>query len=165
MAKGYGQLITISSDMNVLTRIDSYLKVGDKSQDVCIGHLDGWEFDSEEKKLKLMWRKFFKSTQIICVHWNAELKIVVVGCDSGTIHVVKLFESDRKSFKDITIFRVHQKRVMAIDTLFEDETEMYVYSIAEDGYLCKTPIRTSEVKNSKYQVLSLFRSKNFKKAA
>jgi hypothetical protein len=107
---------SVTSDMNALSRVDSYLTnlkmPWDKSEDqvlLSVGILEAWlqsKKGKDDYAYERLWSKNFKS-QAICTHYNADLDIIVTGCDNGTVVVLGFDSAKPSKFKDISEERVH----------------------------------------------------------
>jgi len=141
-------LFIACSDMNVVSRIDSYFAGmrGKKKEDpiVMVGSLELWEeVSSDQSAYTKSWNAMFRS-QAICICYCKELKLIAIGFDNGKIVVYK-FASNKESPILLAEIKAHSGRVMNI---WIDEANANIYSIGEDGNLKKIGLNSKEIVNT-----------------
>lgn len=132
-------LFILLSDMNVASRIDSYLtnmklpweKPDPKAPIISVGAL-GCYTKVKDWKFKKLWKKLF-SAQAICLYWDEITNLLGIGLDDGTIMCLKVpTELGYKTNEEVFTAKVHAERIMQIHI---DPAKEYIYSISHDKYL------------------------------
>jgi len=130
------------SDSSAVSRLDSYFANFSfpwdkpKEQDnvsLAVGSLECWAKPAEgiDIAYERLWTKSLKS-QAICFGFSEVLKLVAVGCDDGSVTILKLSDQAPTKFSDFYISRLHDSRVMK---MVFDEKKNCLYSVSEDKFL------------------------------
>ena len=155
-------MLTVSSDMDAISRVDSYFNnmrlpwekanpVKDKDLMFSVGVCDLFSLKKNYlAPVKLSNIRYGK--QAISVHYNSEKDIFFVGLDDGKLFGYYLKRANHPFYKDYLELKVHEKRLM--DLTFNSKTNK-IYTIGEDGFLkvidlVKKTIIASKVRLLKY---------------
>eukprot|EP01016_Furgasonia_blochmanni_P016033 TRINITY_DN1907_c0_g2_i1.p1 TRINITY_DN1907_c0_g2~~TRINITY_DN1907_c0_g2_i1.p1 ORF type:complete len:431 (-),score=134.84 TRINITY_DN1907_c0_g2_i1:297-1589(-) len=145
-----GLLFVGISDMNVASRVDSYLtnmklpwEKDLKTTVVTVGAVECYLCTSKtELRFDRSWSRTFPS-QLICIYWDQSSCSLGVGLDSGQIDVLKVSaELNYIKHNQVLSAKIHAARVMGI---YIEYITGYLYSIGEDKRLKVTDIMKNEI--------------------
>lgn len=132
--------MALLSDMNTVSRIDSYitnLKMPwDKSEKneifFSVGRLEMYIIKDHAKfKFQLAFGLPFGSQAICCVFDSAN-DFFGIGCDDGSVHYYVLDRKKKPFHRPLFEMKIHKKRIMGVAI---DSAKKIGYSIGEDGIL------------------------------
>jgi hypothetical protein len=136
-------LFSVTSEMKPQNRITAGEKNGRPELKSSVGALECYvrippksEFDRFLFDIK--WVRGFTS-QAICLHYNPENNLVLVGCDNGELIPIQLNPDDVTDYTELKAFRLHKSRIMAI---WMDSETKKIYTIGEDKRLCCLDFKT-----------------------
>lgn len=150
-ANDKGWMFVAMSEMNIVSRLDSYLTnvsmPWEKKQESTYVTVGAFSFhritvdpETGDWKFTRLWACNFPSqTNILC--WAQGTQTILLGMDSGKIAFLQVSE-DENSMSQLHDIEVHKKRVMGIKI---DEETGYMYSVGEDSRLKIVDIATYEI--------------------
>lgn len=147
------------SDMKLASRLDAYLtnvnlpwekNKQDTQTYATVGavlfYWVGVEGDGKTWNFTRIWAKNFPSQTNVMLYC-ATLKQLIVGLDSGKIHVYQITESawgNPTGLEEIAELKTHAKWVMGLSY---DPDLRYLTSIGEDGFMRVTDLSTKELQH------------------
>ena len=151
-------LVTVTSDMSAISRIDSYVTnmnlpwEKNKGQVLLsVGVLEVWVQSKKQDGFSFdrLWAKSFKS-QAICIGWNEALSCISAGCDDGTVQILRIDTEQPMKYKELYSGKVHNGRVMG---MYIDGIRNLLFTISEDKTLKSLDLKGKAV-NSEAKVSS-----------
>ena len=106
--------MVLASEMDVAARFDSYFKNLGKSNSEVLSSLETWrmgDLTQGDTKTVKMWEAEYNA-QAICLHWNENCRIAVVGLDNGWIYCYKFIVNNPKNPISLLAAKIHTSRVM-----------------------------------------------------
>lgn len=139
------------ADHSAVSRIDSYFAnfsfPWDKPKDqekvsLAVGSIEYWAkpADEENYAYEKVWLKHLKS-QAICLAFSSQLKLLAVGCDDGTLVILKLSDENPSKYSEMFCKDIHQSRIMRL--IFDEKHEV-LYSLSEDKNIFILNLKTKE---------------------
>eukprot|EP00828_Plagiopyla_frontata_P039395 TRINITY_DN517_c0_g2_i1.p1 TRINITY_DN517_c0_g2~~TRINITY_DN517_c0_g2_i1.p1 ORF type:complete len:316 (-),score=38.60 TRINITY_DN517_c0_g2_i1:401-1348(-) len=168
-----GILISLVSEMNVVSRVDSLLTNikmpwENSTQDVLVtvGAVEFYgQISVDNWKFEIIWAKTFAS-QAICMMWDQSTGLLAVGLDDGSLYIEKVYaESNYIKHEQDLSAKVHSARIMGVAI---DNLTNLCYTISEDKYLKCVDITRgmiiAEVPVSANKLTALILDKDYKRA-
>lgn len=144
----------VTADPNGLSRFDAFFSnvsmpwekatLSNQAASMPVGSLEFWFKETkslEDYVYEKVWIQVFKS-QMFCLDFCEELRMVVTGSDEGELFVTQLAEEDPRKYSEYFSGKIHDGRVMRTIIDFERRR---VYSVAKDKHLKIFDLKTKEV--------------------
>ena len=139
--------ITLLSDMNAISRVDSYftnfkMPWESRKKDEVIFSVGLLELYVIKPQSKMKFLKVFNlsfPSQAICCTYNEVLNIFAVGCDDGELAVYLLNKKEKPYYKVLFKQKIHGGRIMGVQI---DGLRNLIYSAGEDGKLQTVDLNT-----------------------
>lgn len=136
-------MISVASDMDAVSRIDSYFNnmrlpwekkkdpKADKDLMFSVGVCDIFSLKTNYlAPTKLSTVRYGK--QAIAVHYSPQKDLFFVGLDDGSLLGYQLKRANHPFYQEFLNIKVHEKRLMAIQY---DTATGKIYTVGEDGFL------------------------------
>ena len=152
-------MMTVSSDMDAVSRVDSYFNnmrlpwekkqsEEDKNLLFSVGVCDLFSLKSNYlAPSKLSCIRYGK--QAISLHYNPASHLFFVGLDDGSVMAYKFSKNKAPYYMEYFKLKVHEKRVMQLSY---DEFTKRLYSIGEDGFIKVIDVSKKAIISSKVRL-------------
>lgn len=144
----------VTADPNGFSRFDAFFSnvtmpwekntLSNQSASMPVGSLEFWFKETkslEDYVYEKVWIQVFKS-QMFCLDFCEELRMVVTGSDEGELFVTQLAEEDPRKYSEYFSGKIHDGRIMRTTI---DLQRRRVYSVAKDKCLKVFDLKTKEV--------------------
>ncbi len=144
----------VTADPNGFSRFDAFFSnvsmpwekttLSNQSASMPVGSLEFWFKETksmEDYVYEKVWIQVYKS-QMFCIDFCEELRMVVTGSDEGELFVTQLAEEDPRKYSEYFSGKIHDGRIMR--TIIDYERRR-IYSVAKDKHLKVFDLKLKEV--------------------